>query len=71
MSKYDYHLTGQNSHFAKVMAEITHYRLHSVLESDLRIGSSTVRCLNQNMRFPDVQYRLVCRYRLGVPLNIS
>ena len=26
---YNYHLTGQNSYFAKIMAKITHYQAHS------------------------------------------
>ena len=30
MSKYNYHLTGQNSDFAKILAKITHYWSHSV-----------------------------------------
>ena len=29
MSIYSYHLTGQNSDFAKIMAKITHYQPHS------------------------------------------
>ena len=29
MSKYNCHLTGQNSDFAKIMAKITHYQPHS------------------------------------------
>ena len=29
MSKYNYHLTGQNSDFAKIMAKIAHYWPHS------------------------------------------
>ena len=33
MSKYNYHLTGQNSDFAKIMAKITHYQPHSDLSS--------------------------------------
>ena len=32
MSKYNYHLTGQNSDFAKIMAKIAHYQPHSVYE---------------------------------------
>ena len=31
ISKYNYHLTGQNSDFATIMAKITHYQSHSGL----------------------------------------
>ena len=35
MSKYNYHLTGQNSDFAKIMARITHYQPHIMMMSEM------------------------------------